>query len=131
MLTTFLQRGDSDVSLWSVPSNVAPCSIFSRVAFSGASLGPGFGSRPQNTPKTFQGQLWVSLNTSGTEGIGKGQEEQARTQEKGLSRGSGLSGESSRKTDSLAPDMKNSPQPLLWITYHHPQRPGSMERRTR
>lgn len=100
MLTTFLHRGDSDLSLCFVPSNVAPCTIFSMVAFSGASLGPGFGSRPQNTPKTFQEQLWVSLNTSGTERIGKGQEEQAKTQEKGLSRGSGLSGKSSRKTET-------------------------------
>lgn len=124
MLVIFLHHGDSAVSLCfvpshmslcSVPSDVAPCSIFSTVAFSVASFGPVFGSRPQNMLQAFQKQLWDSLNISGTEGIGEVQEIQARTQEEGLCRGSCLSGESSRKTNSLVPNVKTSPQALYRI----------------
>lgn len=105
MLATFLQCGHSDVSQRSVPSatslrstssDVAPYSVSSGVVpftvfivtSSGATLGPCFGSKPQHTSKAFKRQFWGSpnINISGTEGTGKDQEMQARTQEKGLSR---------------------------------------------
>lgn len=105
MLATLLQYGHSDVSLCSVPSamslhstssDVAPYSVPSDVVTfivfivtsSGATLGLCLGSRPQHTSKAFKKQFWGSpnINISETEGTGKDQEMQARTQEKGLSR---------------------------------------------
>lgn len=134
-LVTFLQNGDSNlsrcpvplgVSWCSVPAGVSRCSvpsdgaprsfIFSVVASSGASLEHGFGSRPQNMSKAFQRQPWVSFNISGVEGIGKDQEDTGEKNFLGVTSQKGVQ----QEDPQLCSNMKNSLQPLLRNTYHHP-----------
>lgn len=107
-------------NICSVPSDMVPHSILSLATSSGASLGPGCGSSPQNAFHAFQKQPWVSSNASGIEGTGKDQDHRPGHKKDFLWCHISAVPEKDQKTLS----NMISPQPLLWNIYHHPQRHG-------